>query len=824
MVLVYGANFDDPAVKACVQAEPTLKATDKQPTDEELRASLERVLAGKAQWPAEPDAKDRGWRAPASCESNTMAFNCGSSAEHVVKVLRVRNALGVSAPYVVNRPEIWGVSPHRAPPGAAVTVWGVNLGQSTNHMYSRFGLINEQGKIVAILTGYWPSQNQTSYRVQEVRFYRSLILPADLAPGKYQLYCWNGYGDVGWSEAGHALTVVATARPPKVVKLAAFGAAGDGITDDTPAFEKALAACAAGGGGQVQVGVGRFEITHPLALPEGVSLVGLSPQASIIEACGYAAFTGTWPDEVMTRPAGYDPATYKPTGWGIDWVREKFFVDRAPMVWIKSRSAVENLTLDATHALRIRAIVLIAMPAPGTSVSPTVLNCRLLADHAGIYADWPTYWYTAPMYVCSNTDDLVVERDYLRGSGNGFESYPSIMNGARVRYNTLTVADLHDAGTLMGLASVTNECLFENNLFEAGGRGKTGGAYGDRTGFKHDLWLHNTFRGLWKGDGENMMYETGGGLWHGQVAEVRGQTVVAAGAPGWKPNDLKGALVFLTAGPGIGQFRTVVSNDATSVTLDRPWLVAPDTTSTFGVYSGVVTECLHLGNELYHCHYYSGIFGSGVRNVWVNDIFEDVTGGLFLWAISGQRVMFENLMYAEKFNERAGIVFVNYRYTDAKADPEKAQELAVLKMFGNEVRSCSVRERSYVASQNGMIEGGVMKGNWASKGVSSPITPVPGTEAGIVFFDEPPYWGGVPTDPLLDAYPASTRWNLVADNQIVRCPVGIELGKAVDHTILYNNTFYETPLPIQDLARNTLNLGSFVAMGGKPVPAVPPTP
>jgi hypothetical protein len=48
------------------------------------------------------------------------------------------------------------------------------------------------------------------------------------------------------------------------------------------------------------------------------------------------------------------------------------------------------------------------------------------------------------------------------------------------------------------------------------------------------------------------------------------------------------------------------------------------------------------------------------------------------------------------------------------------------------------------------------------------------------------------------------------------------LGKAVDHTVLWNNTFYETPTPVQDLARNTLNMGGFVSEGGKPVPTSAP--
>jgi len=42
---------------------------------------------------------------------------------------------------------------------------------------------------------------------------------------------------------------------------------------------------------------------------------------------------------------------------------------------------------------------------------------------------------------------------------------------------------------LIVLHGATEECLFEDNVFLNGGRGKTGGAFGN-PGPTHDLWLH----------------------------------------------------------------------------------------------------------------------------------------------------------------------------------------------------------------------------------------------------------------------------------------------------------------------------------------------
>jgi len=54
-----------------------------------------------------------------------------------------------------------------------------------------------------------------------------------------------------------------------------FGAAGDGATDDTAAFQVALDVAGAAGGGRVQVPTGRFYFESHLSVPAGVTLEGI---------------------------------------------------------------------------------------------------------------------------------------------------------------------------------------------------------------------------------------------------------------------------------------------------------------------------------------------------------------------------------------------------------------------------------------------------------------------------------------------------------------------------------------------------------------------
>ena len=58
------------------------------------------------------------------------------------------------------------------------------------------------------------------------------------------------------------------------VAVSDFGAKGDGVTDATAAFQKALDAAAQGGNGIVSVPGGNYFFTGHLSVPDGVTLAG----------------------------------------------------------------------------------------------------------------------------------------------------------------------------------------------------------------------------------------------------------------------------------------------------------------------------------------------------------------------------------------------------------------------------------------------------------------------------------------------------------------------------------------------------------------------
>jgi len=76
-----------------------------------------------------------------------------------------------------------------------------------------------------------------------------------------------------------ALAVIALGAPAAgqkgVYSVTSFGAKGDGQTDDTAAFQKAMGKCAKAGGGIVNVPTGNFLIRTHLSVPDHVTLEGV---------------------------------------------------------------------------------------------------------------------------------------------------------------------------------------------------------------------------------------------------------------------------------------------------------------------------------------------------------------------------------------------------------------------------------------------------------------------------------------------------------------------------------------------------------------------
>ena len=69
--------------------------------------------------------------------------------------------------------------------------------------------------------------------------------------------------------------------PPTSVNVKAFGALGDGVTDDRVALQRAIDAAVSAGGGQVYLPAGQYRLTGKITLGDGVDLAGIGSASAL---------------------------------------------------------------------------------------------------------------------------------------------------------------------------------------------------------------------------------------------------------------------------------------------------------------------------------------------------------------------------------------------------------------------------------------------------------------------------------------------------------------------------------------------------------------
>jgi hypothetical protein len=183
---------------------------------------------------------------------------------------------------VLNRPELWFMQPttlrpglvqNQAPAGAAVQIIGKDFLLPAAKGAPRIAL--RRGAGAPWIQVKVTTAEQFSFVAQ---------LPEDLAEGRYELWVSNGFGGAaGW---GGPLAIEIKKPEPWPARIfdvkKHFGAKGDDTTDDTAAFQKALAAARENGGGIVYLPWGIYRVSQALVIPPRTVLRGESRDASVL--------------------------------------------------------------------------------------------------------------------------------------------------------------------------------------------------------------------------------------------------------------------------------------------------------------------------------------------------------------------------------------------------------------------------------------------------------------------------------------------------------------------------------------------------------------
>ena len=175
-------------------------------------------------------------------------------------VVWARNEAGCSEPTVLNAPQPWWCQPDVALPGSVVRIFGRSLSCSSGRVRAFVYLARADN------SGEWLRV------VQADKYQLRVVLPEQLAPGAYQLWCHAGSGgEYGWGGP----VALCVASPPEDTEPAVVSfSEGD--------LQEMVDKLAASGGGTVQVPAGEHWLAGTLVVPASVHVKGAGRDQTVL--------------------------------------------------------------------------------------------------------------------------------------------------------------------------------------------------------------------------------------------------------------------------------------------------------------------------------------------------------------------------------------------------------------------------------------------------------------------------------------------------------------------------------------------------------------
>ena len=490
---------------------------------------------------------------------------------------------------ILNRPQLWWVQGEvgvTATPGGWIRLFGKNL-----QWDQKLGL----RKAELQLEGPCRRSLKIEGDAQSVR----AALPNDLPAGDYRVFLHSGAGGAaGWSDPLVLTIAQKEAWPQTVYNVTNFGAVADGIKDDTEAIRSALDAAEKQGGGIVYLPRGRYALSDALIIPRRTVLRGEREDAVAL----------AWID-LPTPPFALVQGT--------------------------NSFGVENLTLYANHHCHVIAGDLGDKPDAGDVV---LRHVRVRAD---AYRGHPTVdevdarlresmkWSTGggDTVRLGGRNIEITDCDFY---GTGRALFLSRVRGGRVSNNRF-----FNGRWGWYCISGSDGLIFENNQITGADLMSTGGGMNCLDGSRYSqnvYYAGNTLSMMHGWDREAMTSDAGGEAYSGKAAVVNGTTLELAGKTNWRNSDWKGAAVFVLDGRGAGQVRRVVSQRDNTVTIDQPWDVAPDTTTSEFCVTMFQGHYMIIGNDFSDCGPMQ-FYGTAVENIVLRNTGTRMSGfrGKGLW-------------------------------------------------------------------------------------------------------------------------------------------------------------------------------------------------
>jgi hypothetical protein len=353
-----------------------------------------------------------------------------------------------------------------------------------------------------------------------------------------------------------------------LINVLDFGADPEGKEDCTLSIVQATERAMGIGGGVVYFPAGRYRIDsilrsgmyirHPLRVPRGVTLRG----------AGADLVSLWWPDQAEPLPSLIEG--------GDDFAIE----DLSLYTQGRHRNIISGESGVKVRRVRIRANCYYMTGDQGrphhlrsVDESPSAMGFAVeLSGDNNEVTDCDIYTSNA-CFSIKHCHHAVVARNTVRASNLVF-----ISGGSEIVFERNT---------------------FEGNRLAAGGNNIA--LHFGASDCRHVYYAHNTVAHIYGGDHEALTFDGHGTAYLGRVkdSEPGAFTLLAPAVTGTGERDamatLHDATAYILAGRGAGQYRRVRSVIGERVTLEEPWLVAPDATSILSI-GGFNGRHLIIGN------------------------------------------------------------------------------------------------------------------------------------------------------------------------------------------------------------------------------------
>lgn len=506
---------------------------------------------------------------------------------------------GRGPPVALNRTDAWWAGPQPARPGQVVALYGRNLSHD-NGTSAAWVYIKPPGG-----GGSWAAVVSVSpYRV-------AFRIPDGLPPGTYEAWAHNGHGGrFGWS-GPVALPVGPSpwaGQDSRIYDVSAFGARGDGRTDDQAAIQAALAEAGVNAPATVRFPRGTYLVSRGFVLPDGVRLLGDGPDLTVIKATpGFLSDPGDSRGQAMLFANGsYDGNDVEIARLTLDGTegrghtRVPVFLRYARNVRItdvRIRSGPEEyFNLDGIRGLFLTDVELTGKGGfLGAASQVFIADSHVLLTRGASAAF--SIWGGHEIALTGNRiADLDPQRTEQSSAGRFLVSQPHFGS----------VRDIYIAGNVTSALAPPPA------------------QYGDPNA------------------GEQILFEQCCAVHTGAVAAAT-PTTLTLEAPLPVADLANGMDAIVVAGPGVGQYRRITAVDPQSRTLEvsPPWRVVPAPGSRV-VIAGTASRAVIYRNTLDGKPDYASydtassgvhLYGNSFDVVVDGNLFTRMRGGVELWSM-----------------------------------------------------------------------------------------------------------------------------------------------------------------------------------------------